>query len=132
MKQEILSKTLHISDQSKLVNILALIAQEEFGDQVSAGYETFIDKLCPGADADFVRSVVNSHAELHNLSSQNAQYRMLQEASTLEDFGMEKHEAKNEQRKLITVGVGPDGVFIYDINMDLVERYDYRMFPSII
>lgn len=132
VKQEILSKTLQVSDQSKLVKILALIAQEEFGDQVSAGYETFIEKLCNGADPDFVRSVVKSHAELHNLSSQNAQYRMLQEASSLEDYGMEKHEAKNEQRKLITVGVGPEGVFIYDLDMELEERIEYPMIQKVV
>ena len=27
---------------------------------------------------------------------------------------MEEHEAKNCERKLITVGVVPDGIFIYD------------------
>lgn len=126
MKQEILFKTLHVQDETKLVTILALIAQEEFGDHVSnrlhlPGYETFLERICPQSDPDFLKSVASCHSGLRGVSSQNAEYRMLQEASTLEDYGMEKHEVKMD-RKLMSVGVGPEGVFIYDNHMELVDR----------
>ncbi|XP_063441889.1 E3 ubiquitin-protein ligase MYLIP-like [Mytilus trossulus] len=136
VKQEILFKTLHVQDETKLVTILALIAQEEFGDHVSnrlhlPGYETFLERICPQSDPDFLKSVASCHSELRGVSSQNAEYRMLQEASTLEDYGMEKHEVKMD-RKLMSVGVGPEGVFIYDNHMELVDRIEYPMIQRIV
>ncbi|VDI36449.1 E3 ubiquitin-protein ligase MYLIP, partial [Mytilus galloprovincialis] len=136
VKQEILFKTLHVQDETKLVTILALIAQEEFGDHVSnrlhlPGYETFLERICPQSDPDFLKSVASCHSGLRGVSSQNAEYRMLQEASTLEDYGMEKHEVKMD-RKLMSVGVGPEGVFIYDNHMELVDRIEYPMIQRIV
>lgn len=137
VKQEILSTTLHVSDETKLVKIMALIAQEEFGDQVSnymhtRGYQSFIDQVCPHSESNFLGNVAHSHMELHGVSSATAEYRMLQEASSVEDYGMEKHEAKNAERKLITVGVGPDGIFIYDNHMELAERIAYPLIQKVV
>ena len=79
VKQEILSKTLHIPDETKLVKIMALIAQEEFGDQVAnymhaRGYQSFLDQVCPHSESHFLGNVARSHMELHGVSSGTAEY----------------------------------------------------------
>lgn len=47
-------------------------------------------------------------------SKHTAEYRLIQEASSLQNYGMEFHTARYTNGDYVHIGVGPEGVFLSD------------------
>lgn len=126
---ELKTKKLLVSDEERLVEILALIAQAEHGDQANNEqqvlyYQNLIQGIaCPSSE--ILTDIAYKHSNYRGMPRQSAEYRVVQEASVLSGYGMEYHEAKNVNNEDICVGVGPEGVVIYDTNMTEISRFPY-------
>ncbi|XP_033755927.1 E3 ubiquitin-protein ligase MYLIP-B-like [Pecten maximus] len=129
--QELRSGKLHVSDEAHLVQIASLCAQVELGDQTDNPmllqlYEKILEGLTPDPTSDLVREVAIGHENLLRVTKAQAEYRMLQEASLIPNYGTEYHEAKYMSGSTVHVGVGPEGIFLYDLNNEF-EKLEYSM-----
>ncbi|OWF53504.1 E3 ubiquitin-protein ligase MYLIP-like [Mizuhopecten yessoensis] len=123
---------LQVTDEAQLVRIASLSAQVELGDQVDNPmllqlYEKILEGLTPDPSSDLVKEVAIGHGDLMRVTKAHAEYRLLQEASIIENYGTEYHEAKNLSGNSVSIGVGPEGIFFYDLNNELFEKLEYSM-----
>lgn len=72
--------------------------------------------------AQLVQNVMKAHLLLRGIKTSAAIYQFLKEASELEDFGMEQYFVKNRRGETLRIGVGPTGVLIHDLNLQLKYR----------
>lgn len=115
-----------MSDEEQLVKIMALISQAEHGNQANSeqqilSYQNLIQGIAFCSD-EIITNLAYEHSKYRGMPRRSAEYRVVQEASLLPSYGMEYHEAKNEANEDIVVGVGPEGVLIYDTNMTEISR----------
>ncbi|XP_060066200.1 E3 ubiquitin-protein ligase MYLIP-like [Ylistrum balloti] len=130
--QELRCGKLQITDEAQLVRIVSLCAQIELGDQTDNPmllqlYEKILEGLTPDLSSDLVREVAIGHESLMRVTKAQAEYRMLQEVSMIQNYGTEYHEAKNMSGNTVSVGVGPEGIFLYDLNNEFFEKLEYSM-----
>lgn len=126
---ELKEKKLLVSDEDHLVRIMALMAQAEHGNQANTeqqilSYQNLIQGIVSSSD-DFLTNLAYEHANYRGMCRISAEYKVIQEVSALPGYGMEYHEAKNEANEDLVVGVGPEGVVIYDSNMTEFSRFPY-------
>ena len=119
-------KTLLVSEEDQLVRILAWMTQAEYGDQINDMQQFNIYRaLMMGIvipSNEILTSIALQHAKLNRKSRVTAEYNMIQEVAKLQNYGMEYHKAHDECGETVHVGVGPDGIFVCDDNMDIVMR----------
>ncbi|KAJ8303475.1 hypothetical protein KUTeg_019871 [Tegillarca granosa] len=132
VKQELKSNKLQINENAKLAKIIALMSQAEYGEQVNNChqfhlYKSLLDRIAD-CDDEILGRIAIEHSKLHGITKCTAEYRVLQESSELQNYGMEYHEAKTTNCDLI--GVGPDGIFIYNTSStdsSLQETIQYAL-----
>ena len=111
VKLDLSEGNLKTSSVKDLARISALVAQVEQGDyQQGIKYHYF---LAEGRCDEFKTTVLAEHARLRGMSSSTAQYQFLQETSGLDNYGMEMYPAKDNDGENCSVGVGPQGVFLF-------------------
>lgn len=130
--QELRSGKLHVTNEAQLVRIASLCAQVDLGDQrdnpmLLQLYEKILEHFTPDPTSDLIREVMIGHENLIGVTKAQAEYRMLQEASMIQNYGTEYHEARSVNGNALHVGVGPEGIFLYDLNNELIEKLEYSM-----
>lgn len=68
------------------------------------------------------QDVLKEHALLKGTKNNIAVYQFLKQTSELEDFGMEQYFAKNRNGETLRIGVGPTGILIHDLSLQLQHR----------
>ncbi|XP_022341160.2 E3 ubiquitin-protein ligase MYLIP-like [Crassostrea virginica] len=126
---ELKAKKLLVSDEDQLVRILALMAQAEHGNQAHSeqqilSYQNLMHGITSSSEEIQIK-LAYEHAKYRGMRKLTSEYKVVQEASALPGYGMEYHEAKNEGNEDIHVGVGPEGVVIYDTDMTEMSRFPY-------
>lgn len=70
---------------------------------------------------EFINSIVDCHIDLGDMSKESAVYQVLQIAAGLKNYGVEFHDSLSDS-DVTQVGVGPQGVTMYNSSKDIVER----------
>ncbi|KFM72315.1 E3 ubiquitin-protein ligase MYLIP-A, partial [Stegodyphus mimosarum] len=98
-------------------------------DIVYDGREEEHQQVCIETDktaiAQLCQNVLKEHMLLKGTKSNVAVYQFLKEASELEDFGMEQYFVKNRNGETLRIGVGPTGILIHDLNLQLRHSITY-------
>lgn len=68
------------------------------------------------------QNVMKEHALLKGMKTSTAVYQFLKQTSELEDFGMEQYFVKNRLGETLRIGVGPTGILIHDLGLQLQHR----------
>ncbi|XP_045191604.2 E3 ubiquitin-protein ligase MYLIP-like isoform X2 [Mercenaria mercenaria] len=128
VKAEFESQKLVAELEDQMIRMLALIVQAEHGnfDQRTHQMNLYKTMLPDNYEPtpELIHKIVDSHAHLVGLSKESAQYKLLQEAAVLQNYGVEYHEV-NYGGETIHVGIGPTGVFLYNASMELIEKLEY-------
>ncbi|XP_077982256.1 E3 ubiquitin-protein ligase MYLIP-like isoform X2 [Glandiceps talaboti] len=110
------------------IKLCALMAQAESGDYTKEKSQyTFYPNYIPQWSTTFLNSVALEHAKLEGMSSTTAEYRVLQEAAAFDNFGMEYHDVKNNVGHDMKLGVGPEGLTIYDADYNFVQSISFGL-----
>lgn len=65
---------------------------------------------------------MREHGLVKGTKTSTAIYQFLKQSSELEDFGMEQYFVKNRNGETLRMGVGPIGILIHDLNLQLQHR----------
>lgn len=131
VKMDLESQKLIPESDDQIKYLAALIALAEYGEydprthQLNS-YKTLLGDIHQPS-SQLLHSIAEMHKSLVGTTRESAQYKFLQEASKLPNYGVEYHEAKDCSGETVTVGIGPDGVFRYDTNMELIEKVTFEM-----
>lgn len=68
------------------------------------------------------QNVMKEHSQLKGMKINTAVYQFLKQTSELEDFGMEQYFVKNRLGETLRLGVGPVGILIHDLSLQLKHR----------
>ncbi len=129
LKQEFLESRLMMLTEKESVDIAALMAQVELGD-----FRTSQDTTCPtyqyamfvpsseSETSDFVTRVSHRHSDLTGIVTESAKYKMIQLISSLDSYGVEYHQVKNSSGQAFHMGVGPEGIRLYDMEWKTAKR----------
>ncbi|XP_002733818.1 E3 ubiquitin-protein ligase MYLIP-like [Saccoglossus kowalevskii] len=108
--------------------LCALIAQAESGDySKDKSQYNFYPHYIPNWPTTFSTNVVMEHRKLAGMNRGAAEYRVLQEASACENFGMEYHEVRNNVGQPMKLGVGPNGLTIYEDDYTFVQSVSFAL-----
>ncbi|XP_064802743.1 E3 ubiquitin-protein ligase MYLIP-A-like isoform X2 [Oncorhynchus masou masou] len=125
IKEELDSGSLQMeAEQAK--ELCALLAQAEYGD-----YNQNTAKYCSSQifrqepDLATINSIQEKHRELEGLSQASAEYQALQLVSSLENYGVEWHWARDSEGQRLAIGVGPEGVSICQEDFTPTNRIIY-------
>ncbi|XP_064883461.1 E3 ubiquitin-protein ligase MYLIP-B [Oncorhynchus nerka] len=125
IKDELDSGSLQMeAEQAK--ELCALLAQAEYGD-----YNQNTAKYCSSQifrqepDLATINSIQEKHRELEGLSQASAEYQALQLVSSLENYGVEWHWARDSEGQRLAIGVGPEGVSICQEDFTPTNRIIY-------
>ena len=126
VKIELESQKLVPESDDQIKYLAALIAIAEYGDYDPKTHQLNSYKTLLGdihhPSSQLIHSIAEMHKSLVGTTRESAQYKFLQEASKLQNYGVEYHEAKDCGGETLTIGIGPDGVFRYNENMELIEK----------
>ena len=124
LKQDYIEGKLKVPDKTMEAHVAGLIAQATHGDYDNSLLhpQQYMDILPPNSSAELLTEVISEHAQLAGLGHESAEYRMLQEMSTLESFGVEYFEVKDSQSQQLHMGVGPEGIALYNMNNEFQRR----------
>lgn len=107
------------------VRTTALISQVELGNYsqqasraIGTGYTTFAPS---NSDKNFSVAVAVAHTKLESLDRIAAEYKLLQEVSTWNCYGVEYHKIRSGSAQVDQMGVGPNGIALYDKDGKLVK-----------
>ncbi|CAB1321290.1 unnamed protein product [Coregonus sp. 'balchen'] len=124
IKDELDSGSLQMeAEQAK--ELCAVLAQAEHGD-----YNQNTAKYCSSQifrrepNLATINSIQKKHRELEGLSQSSAEYRALQLVSSLENYGVEWHWARDSEGQRLAIGVGPEGVTICQEDFSPINRCD--------
>ncbi|KAK1794689.1 hypothetical protein P4O66_001403 [Electrophorus voltai] len=124
-KEELVRGSLRL-DLEQEVELCALLAQAEYGDYNQNTAEYFYTRIYSQQPSPAtMNSITERHKELRGISQASAEYRALQLVSSLENYGVEWHWAWDTQGHMVTIGVGPEGLFICKEDFMPSERIMY-------
>ncbi|KAF6197528.1 hypothetical protein GE061_008492 [Apolygus lucorum] len=109
VKEEVKEGRLHPTTRESRLRLAALLCQVEFNDPTwsPTRYSQWAKLLLGDEDTD-VNELSTTHKEFENMKRTAAEYWILNEVSTLDQFGEEIYEHKS-----MKVGIGPNGVNVY-------------------
>ena len=116
-----------IPEPEKAATVYALIAQATIGDH---GDSYSPCDFCQASEvesqwtSEFRSNVSVEHAKFKGLRSATAKQFFIKELSSMENYGMEYHLAKNESGQSLHIGVGSEEIKIYDGDLNFIERYE--------
>ncbi|XP_046356530.1 E3 ubiquitin-protein ligase MYLIP-like [Haliotis rufescens] len=131
VKQELQSKKYEITDTPQAVKMLALLCQAEHGDATTNSfqqnvYTQMMQGLCEPTE-EVLNLVYEEHCELRGMTAGNAEYHLLQEVSELPTYGTEFHDAKRTSGEPTKIGVGPEGLSMYNVEANKMDRIAYAL-----
>lgn len=130
VKADLDSGTLEIDNDEQIKIMSVLIAQAEYrdGDQQTHQLNQCKNLVTGTVEQapQLMHDVVDSHDRLTGISREMAQYKLLQVAAGLENYGIQKYDALYDGQNAC-VGIGPKGVVLHDANMQLLEKMDYSV-----
>ena len=128
LKQEFLESRLMMLTEDQSVDIAAFMAQVELGDLRSDGpsctsyqYASFVPSSHT-ENSDFASRIRHRHSELAGLVPESAKYRMIQLIGSLDSYGVEYHQVWNSTGQAFHMGVGPEGIRLYDMDWKTAKR----------
>ncbi|XP_066539336.1 E3 ubiquitin-protein ligase MYLIP-B [Hoplias malabaricus] len=125
VKEELVLGSLKL-ESDQLVELCALLAQAELGDYHQHTAEYFCTQIYgQECDPNTVTSIIARHKELQSLSQASAEYQALQLLSSLENYGMEWHWARDTEGHKVAIGVGPEGLLICKEDFTTVNKFIY-------
>uniref|UniRef100_A0A8B9JX88 Myosin regulatory light chain interacting protein b n=1 Tax=Astyanax mexicanus TaxID=7994 RepID=A0A8B9JX88_ASTMX len=125
VKEELVRGSLSL-DSDQVVELCALLGQAEFGDYNQNTAEYFYTQIYGVEPAtDIINSVTERHRELEGLSQASAEYQALQLVSSLENYGVEWHWARDTEGQRVAIGVGPKGLLICKEDFTPITRFIY-------
>ena len=103
------------------MRIQALLAQAKDGDfrENHIAYNPSVTRDWP---TEFRSEVIMAHCQLRGMSTELAEYRFLEVIATLPDYGTEYHSCRNEENKVVTIGVGIEALKITKQQDNSTER----------
>ncbi|MBN3295354.1 E3 ubiquitin-protein ligase MYLIP [Amia ocellicauda] len=104
----------------------ALVAQAELGDFNQNTAKYFYYEFC-GKDPSptVLNSIIAKHKLLEGMSPQSVEYQAMQVISSLENYGVEWHWARDAEGQKLAIGVGPEGISICKEDFSLMNRIAY-------
>ena len=118
-----------ITNSLLLIELCALIAQAERGnyncdtnDLAVIYYDTMIPSNKLG-DESFLVALQAAHSRLANVSRAAAESRLLRRSAAMQSYGVEYHSVKNAEGQPYNLGVGPEGISVYDQQWQMTRRY---------
>ncbi|KAM9488893.1 E3 ubiquitin-protein ligase MYLIP-B [Clarias gariepinus] len=125
VKEDVMRGSLSL-DSEQVLELCALLAQAEFGDYNQNTAKYFYTQI-RGQEPDTItmNSIIMRHKELHDMSQASAEYQALQLVSSLENYGVEWHWARDSEGHKVGIGVGPEGLFICKQDFTPVNRFIY-------
>jgi len=124
IKDDLLSGRWKLPEKSLAVSVFALIAQAQFGDYNRTEvvrYNLITPKHYQG-DNDFLANLVQDHSSLEGMTQECAETKMLKTVAELVSYGVEYHVVKNGTDQTFHLGVGPEGIAVYDKDWQLTRR----------
>ena len=124
LKRNFLKKEL-VAPTDKQCELLAFLAQASFGDHEGEGSrcQCRSPELVDEWTSEFGRDVAREHEKLRGLRPNTAEYYFIKELSTLEDYAVEYHPAKDTAGNVLNIGVGSQELRIFDSEHILLDRY---------
>ncbi|KAF7708119.1 E3 ubiquitin-protein ligase MYLIP-B [Silurus meridionalis] len=125
VKEDLVRGSLRL-DSEQVLELCALLSQAESGDYNQNTAKYFYTQIC-GQESDprTMNSIIARHKELHGMGQASAEYQALQLVSTLENYGVEWHWARDAEGHKVGIGVGPKGLFICKQDFTPVNRFIY-------
>ncbi|GAB1606786.1 E3 ubiquitin-protein ligase MYLIP-like [Argonauta hians] len=130
--KDLLDLKLQVSEKLPCINICALLAQltkldpnissVEYNDSI---YTTLSEMI--GRGLVEASEISEQHGKISGLNRVQAEYKLLQEVAELSNYGMLFHEAKNCGGDNVHIGVGPQGITIFDDHFVQVDTIDFHM-----
>ncbi|XP_072536462.1 E3 ubiquitin-protein ligase MYLIP-B [Salminus brasiliensis] len=125
VKEELVQGSLRL-DLDQAVELCALLAQAEFGDYNQNTVEYFYTQIYgEGPNPNTMNSIIARHKDLEGLSQASAEYQALQLVSSLENYGVEWHWARDTEGHRVAIGVGPEGLLICKEDFTPINRFIY-------
>ncbi|KAI4891209.1 hypothetical protein NFI96_033045 [Prochilodus magdalenae] len=125
MREELVRGSVRL-DPNQVVELCALLAQSEFGDYNQNTAEYFYNQIYEQeSDPNTMNNIIARHRELQGLSQASAEYQALQLVSSLENYGVEWHWARDTEGHKVAIGVGPEGLLICKEDFTPINRFIY-------
>ncbi|RXN01749.1 E3 ubiquitin-protein ligase MYLIP-A [Acipenser ruthenus] len=106
--------------------LCAQVAQAEFGDYNQNTAKYIYKEICGKDPSPRVQnSIIAKHKALEGMSQSSMEYQVLQSVSTLENYGVEWHWARDGEGQKQVIGVGPDGISVCNEDFSLINRITY-------
>jgi len=126
VKEELLSGKLKADDGEHEAKMAALMVQAESGDvRPNSTQHSLYPSYLPHPDAALLRCVAQGHLALKGMEPTTAEYRLLQEASRLDTYGVESFYVKESCGRDMHLGVGPEGIALYDMERAFIKSIPY-------
>ena len=125
LKNDLTHGRLHLVTKEEHHQLAALVSQVQHGDvrnnyPLLNKYQEYLQEEASMEDLEDVRRL---HVDLKGSSPTNAQNQFLKEISQTGCYGQEFYEVRNDGAQTGThLGVGPDGIAVYDKNWILSHR----------
>ncbi|XP_041963835.1 E3 ubiquitin-protein ligase MYLIP-B [Alosa sapidissima] len=128
VKEELHRGSLRL-DAEQAAEFCALLAQAELGDYNPNTAKYSYAHLCGEEPSPAtLNGLISKHQELEGMGRPSAEYQALQLVSTLENYGVEWHWARNSEGQSLAIGVGPEGVSVCKEDFTLINRIVYPVF----
>ncbi|XP_072267766.1 E3 ubiquitin-protein ligase MYLIP isoform X5 [Pyxicephalus adspersus] len=125
IKDDLLAGRLQCTPE-QAVELSALLAQLEYGDYNQNTAQYCYQNLCSKElETAASESIIEKHKGLEGLGQGSGEYQVLQIVSTLENYGVEWHSARDAEGQKLIVGIGPEGVSICKEDFSLINRITY-------
>uniref|UniRef100_A0A8C4T0X4 RING-type E3 ubiquitin transferase n=1 Tax=Erpetoichthys calabaricus TaxID=27687 RepID=A0A8C4T0X4_ERPCA len=120
IKDDLHDGRLHSSPE-QAEELSALVAQTEFGDYNQNTAKYIYKELC----GEEPKSTASTKHSLTGMNTISAEYQVLQNISTLENYGVEWHYARNGEGQKLVIGVGPEGISVCKEDFTPLNRIPY-------
>ena len=116
-----------VTNTLSLVELCSLIAQAELRNYNPDTNDVIspYDLLIPANkrdDENFLKALERAHSHLHDVSRAAAESRFLRVAAAMPSYGVEYHAVKNAEGQPFNLGVGPEGISVYDLDWQMTRR----------
>ena len=121
LKKDLLQGKLKVGTLGKAAKLTALMAQIDKGDyRVGIQYNHKV--LCQADNDNMDGRIRREHQKLAGTSNEIATEKFLEDAATLDLYGVELYHVLDGHRVPKIIGVGPENVQIYSSSMELEKR----------
>ncbi|XP_051576961.1 E3 ubiquitin-protein ligase MYLIP-B-like isoform X2 [Myxocyprinus asiaticus] len=126
LKKELFKGSLRL-DTEKAIELCALLAQAEFGDYNHNMAKYCYSQIYQGQEPshETINNICWRHKELEGVSQSSAEYQALQLVSSLNNYGVDWHSARDSEGQELLLGVGPEGLFVSKTDFTPLERIIY-------